>query len=96
MKKEKPGGIPLETVAIAVISMCIVLILTLIKIYLSNRIYYESRDINTLESEVAALKEENSILKMNVEKLKYKINIIDTVFSLDENQSESTETGVEE
>ncbi|WP_456433909.1 hypothetical protein [Nitratifractor sp.] len=77
-------GITPGTFTIAVIAMTIVVMLALVKIYLSNQIYLESRTINTLTREVAALKEENAILKMHVEKLKYKSQITDTLFSLDD------------
>ena len=83
-RKEK--GITLGILSIAVISMAIVLILALIKVYLSNQIYHESREINLIEAEVAALKEEHSILQMNVEQLQYKNQITDTIFSMDENK----------
>ena len=84
IRKEK--GITLGILSIAVISMAIILILALIKVYLSNRIYHESKEINHIEAEVAALKEEQSILQMKVERLKYKNRITDTIFSMDEDR----------
>ncbi len=83
-RKEK--GITLGILSIAIISMAIILILALMKIYLSNQIYHESKQINHLEAEVAALKEEHNILQMNVEQLKYKNQITDTIFSMEENK----------
>jgi cell division protein FtsL len=74
-------------------AMAIVLLLALVKIYLSHRIYYESRRINNLEREVAALREENTLLHMRVEKLKYKTQVTDTIFTLEENQHVSPEKG---
>ncbi len=82
----KEKGITLGILSIAIISMTIVLILALVKVYLSNQIYHESREINLIEAEVAALKEENSILQMNVEQLRYKNEIADTIFSMEENR----------
>jgi len=79
-------GITLGVLSIAIISMVIILILALMKVYLSNQIYHESREINLIEAEVAALKEEHSILQMNVEQLKYKNKITDTIFSMEENK----------
>ena len=79
-------GITLGVLSIAIISMVIILILALMKVYLSNQIYHESRQINLIEAEVAALKEEHSILQMNVEQLKYKNKITDTIFSMEENK----------
>jgi len=79
-------GITLGILSIAIISMVIILILALMKVYLSNQIYHESRQINLIEAEVAALKEEHSILQMNVEQLKYKNKVTDTIFSMEENR----------
>ncbi len=85
--KHKEKGITLGVLSIAIISMVIILILALMKVYLSNQIYHESRQINLIEAEVAALKEEHSILQMNVEQLKYKNKITDTIFSMEENKN---------
>ena len=84
--QHKEKGISLGILSIAILSMAIILILALMKVYLSNQIYHESKKINLLEAEVAALKEEHSILQMNVEQLKYKSRITDTIFSMDENK----------
>ena len=84
MKKAEEHGITFGVLTITLITMAIVLVLALVKINLSNRIYYESRQIHLLEREVAALKEERTLLQMRVEKLQYKSQIADTIFSLDE------------
>jgi cell division protein FtsL len=91
----KEKGITLGILSIAIISMAIILILALMKVYLSNQIYHESKQINHIEAEVAALKEEHNILQMNVEQLKYKNKITDTIFSMEENK-EITDTTEEE
>jgi len=91
----KEKGITLSLLSIVIISMAIILILALMKVYLSNKIYHESREINLIEAQVAALKEENSILQMNTEQLKYKSKITDTIFSMEENK-EITDTTEEE
>jgi cell division protein FtsL len=77
-------GITFGALSIALIAMSIILILALIKIYLNDRIYYESRQMHTLKQEAAALKEENILLQMRVEKLRYKSQITDTIFTLDD------------
>jgi len=93
--QHKEKGITLGILSIAILSMAIILILALIKVYLSNKIYHESKKINLIEAEVAALKEEHSILQMNVEQLKYKSRITDTIFSMEENR-EITDAAEEE
>jgi len=79
-KKSAPNGITFGMVSVVLMSMVIVLILTTIKIYLSNQIYYESKKVNNIQREVDALKAENIILKQNVEALKFKNRVTDTIF----------------
>jgi len=82
---QKEKGITIGILSIAIVSMSIILILALMKVYLSNKIYYESKEVNSIEAEVAALREENNILQMSVEQLKYKGEVADTIFSMEEN-----------
>lgn len=51
------------------------------KIYLQNTIYYKSRDIATLQREYETLKEENGVIKRRVETMKFKNQILDTLFA---------------
>ncbi len=50
------------------------------KIYLKNEIYYNSRDISKLYNEYNILKEENIMLKRKLEYLKFKNQVLDTIF----------------
>lgn len=84
-KSAKPNGITFGMTTVIVISMVIILILTSIKIYLSNQIYYESRVVNKMKREVSALKAENIMLEQNVEALKFKNRVTDTIFVIQEN-----------
>jgi len=84
MKKPKPEGIKIGEFMMMLTAISIILILLLIKVYISNKIYYESREYAIIYHEVSALREENRILKTNVEKLKYKTRVEDTVDSYDE------------
>jgi len=83
-KKKAPNGITFGMVSVILMSMTIVLILTLIKIYLSNQIYYESKKVNKIYRQVEALKAEKMILQQNVEALKFKNRVTDTIFVIDE------------
>lgn len=88
-KKKKftaPNGITFGMISVIVMSIAIVLILTMIKIYLSNKIYYESKVVNNIQQEVEALKAENVILKQNVEALKFKNRVEDTIFIIQEDE----------
>jgi len=79
-KPKAPNGITLGMLSVILIAMSITLILTLVKIYLSNQIYYESKKVNKLYRQVEALKAEKRILEQNVEALKFKNRVTDTIF----------------
>jgi len=50
------------------------------KIYLQSQIYYKSRDIAVLTGEYNVLKAENRILKTKVESIRFKNQVLDTMF----------------
>ena len=79
-KKSNPNGITFGMISVIFMSVAIVLILTMIKIYLSNQIYYESKKVNKMQREVQALKAEKIILQQSVEALKFKNRVTDTIF----------------
>lgn len=84
-KRSKPNGITFGMSMVILMSITIVLILTTIKIYLSNQIYYESKVVNKMQREVAALKAEKIMLEQSVEALKFKNRVTDTIFAIQEN-----------
>jgi cell division protein FtsL len=79
-KRKEPNGITLGMFSVILIMMTITLILALIKTYLSNQIYYESKKVNKIYQQVEALKAEKKILEQNVEALKFKNRVTDTIF----------------
>jgi cell division protein FtsL len=83
-KKLKPNGITFGMVMVIVMSVTIVLILTTIKIYLSNQIYYESKVVNKMQGEVSVLQAEKVMLEQSVEALKFKNRVTDTIFVIQE------------
>lgn len=83
-KKRKENGVTLGMLSVIVISMSIAVILAFFKIYVSNRIYYESKIVNKRYREVEALKAERKILQRKVEALKFKSEVLDTIFDMDE------------
>jgi len=85
-KRSAPNGITFGMVSVVIISMTIVLILTMIKIYLSNQIYYESKKVNKMQREVSALKAEKVILQQSVEELKFKNRVTDTNFVISDSE----------
>ena len=60
--------------------MAIALMVLFPKIYLQSQIYYKSRDIAVLKREHNALKEENRIIRTEVESIKFKNQVLDTLF----------------
>ena len=62
--------------------------LLLLKIYIANEIYYTSRDIQKISSKIDALKEEQSIVKLKIEKLKYKNTISDPLYNYEQQKKE--------
>lgn len=50
------------------------------KIYINQQIYYTSRDIAKLQVEHATLKEENKLIHSKVESIKFKNQVLDTMF----------------
>jgi len=58
----------------------LVLLVLFPKIYLQSQIYYTSRDIAALKHEYNTLKEENQIVKSRVETIRFKNQILDTLF----------------
>lgn len=49
------------------------------KIYLRNNIYYTSKDINKLYAHYISLQEENTFLSQQLEDIKFKNQIIDSL-----------------
>ncbi len=83
-KKSNPNGITFGMISVIFMSVTIVLILAMIKIYLSNQIYYESKKVNKMQQEVETLKAEKIILQQSVEALKFKNRVTDTIFVIQE------------
>ena len=60
--------------------LSLVAMLVFPKIYIQQQIYFKSRDISRLKSEYDTLKEENKIINASVESIKFKNQILDTLF----------------
>lgn len=50
------------------------------KIYIQQQIYFMSRDISKLKGEYDTLKEENKLISSSVESIRFKNQILDTLF----------------
>ncbi len=73
-----------------IVLMGSVIVLSIIKIYLSNQIYYESRRINYIQREVSALKEENIMLENQLQRQKFKNCVSDIDFFSELQELENT------
>ena len=65
---------------IVVVAVIVALVLFVPKIYIANQIYYKSRNINKLLDDYEILKEENRLLNQKLEKLRFKTQVLDTIF----------------
>jgi competence protein ComGC len=76
MKKKvnNENGVTWSMVLMMFFSMSLVMLLTLPNIYLDNQIYYESREIAHYQNIVKTLREEQRIIKINLEAVKYQEN----------------------
>jgi len=62
------------------LAMAFVAMFAFPKIYITQQIYYKSRDIAKLKVEYETLKEENKLISASVESIKFKNQILDTLF----------------
>lgn len=74
---ESMGPLFLRNVFVGVF---LVLMVVFPKIFINTQIYFKSREISTLTHEHDALKEENRLIRAKVETMKYKNEILDTLF----------------
>ena len=65
----------------SVLVIVIITLFLLLKVGISNSIYLNSRDIQKINTKIDALKEEQNILKLKIEKLKYQNEIQDPIYN---------------
>ncbi len=68
-----------NSLIIVLVGLVTALILYFPKIYLQNNIYYVSKDINKLYAHYISLKEENKFLAQQLEDMKFKNQIEDSL-----------------
>lgn len=79
-------GIELGTIIFIVVSISVVIVFAFLKIYLSNQIYYESKQVNKIRQELSLLQAEKEMLQTNIEALKFKNRVTDTIFIIEEEE----------
>jgi len=80
-----------NSLAIVFAMLIIAIVLYVPKIYLRNNIYYTSKDINKLYAHYISLKEENRFLTQQLEDMKFKNQIMDSLIlnSLEDDEEEN-------
>ncbi|MEA3370004.1 MAG: hypothetical protein U9Q40_01540 [Campylobacterota bacterium] len=63
-----------------ILALSLVAMILFPKIYIQQQIYFKSRDISKLKIEYDTLKEENRLINGSVESIKFKNQILDTLF----------------
>jgi len=76
-KPKKEQNLDFRTLVLAYAALFIALALFLPKIYITNQIYYISREIGDLSGKRDVLLEENRELRLKLERMKYKNQILD-------------------
>jgi len=76
----KDKGVDFRYYLTVLLSIALAVMFTFPKVYLQEQIYFKSRKISKLQAEYDTLKEENKIISASVEKLKFKNQILDTLF----------------
>jgi len=74
---KKEQNLDFRTLVSAYLGLFIALALFLPKIYITNQIYYISREIGDLSGKRDVLLEENRELRLKLERMKYKNQILD-------------------
>lgn len=77
---DKKRELDLNYLLYVLASILFVCVLVFPKIYLQQQIYFKSRDIAKLKSEYDMLKEENELISSSVESIRFKNQILDTLF----------------
>lgn len=77
VKKKK---LDLNYLIFTLLIMSFVLLAIFPKIYIQQQIYFKSRDISKLKGEYDTLMEENRLINASVESIRYKNQILDTLF----------------
>jgi cell division protein FtsB len=78
-EQNRPKDISIKTLLWVYIVVFLALGVLLPKVYISNQIYYSSKEVNRMYHKYTALKEEQDFLKRELEKLRYQTLVIDGV-----------------
>lgn len=72
----RENNITFKDLVIVILGMLILLLVFLLKIAITNKIYYVSKDISKINSKIEVLKEENRELNSTLQMIKFKNQIL--------------------
>ncbi len=78
-EQQRPKNISFKTLMLVYMYVFLALLILLPKVYISNQIYHNSKDINKMYHKYTALKEEKLYLKRELEKLRYQTYVLEGV-----------------
>jgi hypothetical protein len=73
-------GVDLKYLIYVLLTIFFSLVVIFPKIYIQQQIYFMSRDVSRLKGEYDTLKEENRLIRSSVESIRFKNQILDTLF----------------
>jgi hypothetical protein len=79
IEQNRPKDISFKTLLLVYICVFLALLILLPKVYISNQIYYNSKEINKMYHKYTALKEERAHLKRELERLRYQTLSIESI-----------------
>ena len=78
-EQQKEQNLSLRTLVLVYLAMLLALAIFLPKIYIKNEIYYTSREMSKLYSQYELLIEENRALKLKIESIRFKNQVLDVL-----------------
>ncbi len=75
----KEENLSFKTLLWTYFALFVALLVLLPKVYISNQIYYSSKEISKMYHKYTALKEERAYLKREIEKLRYQTFIVEDI-----------------
>lgn len=78
-EQQKERNLSFKTLIVTYLAIFLALFIFLPNIYVKNEIYYISRDINKLYGQYELLQKENKTLKLQIELIRFKNQVLDVL-----------------
>jgi len=79
IQQRKERNLSFRTLITVYLAILLALVVFLPKIYIKNEIYYTSRDMSKLYGQYELLLEENQALKLKIESIRFKNQVLDVL-----------------